>query len=127
MYRICKSFTFSAAHVLTGLAEGHPCGRLHGHNYHVEVELTAETLDRIGFVLDYRLMDAFKSFLDNEVDHRVLNEVFPSVGEVEFNPTAENLATVLFQIASEMFTTPERQVSAVYVRETDKTWAEYRP
>ncbi len=43
MYTIAKRFTFSASHVIGGLPEEHPCARLHGHNYEVEVVLQSTT------------------------------------------------------------------------------------
>ncbi|MFI6697695.1 6-pyruvoyl trahydropterin synthase family protein [Streptomyces sp. NPDC050509] len=51
---ISKEFHFSASHQLDGLPEDHPCGRLHGHNYVVALELSAPTdgLDTTGFVRD---------------------------------------------------------------------------
>ncbi|HBU96439.1 6-pyruvoyl trahydropterin synthase family protein, partial [Thalassospira lucentensis] len=39
MFTITKQFAFSASHQLAGLDADHPCSRLHGHNYIVEVEL----------------------------------------------------------------------------------------
>ena len=41
MYTITKRFAFSASHIIGGLPNGHPCARLHGHNYEVEVVLQA--------------------------------------------------------------------------------------
>ena len=46
MYRISKEFHFSASHQLIGLPEDHQCARLHGHNYIVVVELTAEDAEQ---------------------------------------------------------------------------------
>ena len=37
MYTIAKRFAFSASHIIGGLPDKHPCSRLHGHNYEVEV------------------------------------------------------------------------------------------
>ena len=34
--RICKTFTFDAAHQLHLLPEGHKCRRMHGHTYRVD-------------------------------------------------------------------------------------------
>ena len=42
MNTISKEFHFSASHQLFGLKEGHPCGRLHGHNYIVKIFLSGE-------------------------------------------------------------------------------------
>jgi len=119
MYIIRKSFEFSASHRLAGLPEHHPCSRHHGHNYVVTVELSAERLDGVGFVLDYRTLDKFKQWINDSMDHRHLNEVFPAM-----NPTAENLAETLCAVATEMF---GERVSLVAVSETPRTVAEYVP
>jgi 6-pyruvoyltetrahydropterin/6-carboxytetrahydropterin synthase len=118
MFRVTKEFTFSASHRLLGLPEGHPCARLHGHNYVVEVELSAGELNRHGFVRDYRELNAFKTYLDEHVDHRHLNELFGD----DF-VTAEYLAKHFHGWCRTRW--PE--VTAVRVSETPKTWAEYRP
>ena len=118
MYRIRKSFQFSASHQLQGLPEDHPCTRLHGHNYEVIVELASETLNKTGFVRDYRDLAAFKRYIDDHIDHRHLNEVLG-----DDNTTAERLAKHFYEWCHERW--PE--TCAVAVSETPKTWAEYRP
>lgn len=117
--RITKRFEFSASHQLSGLAEGHQCARLHGHNYVVELELSADLteLTPTGFVRDYGDLSVFKKWLDGTLDHRHLNDL------VDGNPTAENLAVWLHGHWSKEF--PE--LTSVRVSETPKTWAEYRP
>jgi 6-pyruvoyltetrahydropterin/6-carboxytetrahydropterin synthase len=117
MYRIRKEFHFSASHVLEGLPVGHPCGRLHGHNYVVTVELASEELDFVGFVVDYGELKEFKRYIDQEIDHRNLNTVLPG------QPSAENLARHFYNFCRDRW--PE--TVAVSVSETPKTWAEYRP
>ncbi len=117
MFTIKKEFYFSASHIIEGLPDGHPCGRLHGHNYTVELILAAEILDKTGFVVDYGDLQPFKDIIDNELDHRHLNDIVPG-------PTsAENLAYYLFQRAKAIWP----QTVAVCVSETPKTRAEYRP
>lgn len=116
MYTICKQFTFSASHHLEGLPADHPCSRDHGHNYVVEVELQADRLDDVHFVVDYRRLDFFKKFLDELVDHRNLNNYIDVT-------TAERLANYFYHWCHNVW--PE--VVAVRVSETPKTWAEYRP
>ena len=117
MYAIWKHFRFSASHILTGLPEGHQCGRLHGHNYTIEVELESDSLNEVGFVRDFGELKAIKSFIDAEWDHRHLNDV------IDGNPTAENMARILFNEFTEAY--PE--MCAVRVQETETSWAEYRP
>jgi 6-pyruvoyltetrahydropterin/6-carboxytetrahydropterin synthase len=117
MYTIRKKFTFSASHQLYHLRKDHPCSRLHGHNYEVEVVLQSLTLSKPEeWILDYRDLDKFKIWLDNTLDHRHLNNVFPDI-----QTTAENLAEYLFRYCRSRW--PE--VCAVRVSETSKTWAEY--
>lgn len=118
MYRIRKSFQFSASHQLQGLPDDHPCTRLHGHNYEVVIELTSETLNQTGFVRDYRELGAFKQYIDECIDHRHLNDVLG-----DDCTTAERLAKHFFTWCHARW--PE--TAAISVSETPKTWAEYRP
>ena len=118
MYRIQKQFHFSAAHALTLLPKTHPCHRLHGHNYVVEVVLESETLDQYGFVVDYNDLDPVRDYINAELDHRNLNDV---IGPTY--TTAENLARWFF----DRFGPDFPALAAVRVSETPKTWAEYRP
>ncbi|WP_375752527.1 6-carboxytetrahydropterin synthase QueD [Vibrio sp. HN007] len=118
MYRIRKSFQFSASHQLMGLPDDHPCTRLHGHNYEVIVELASETLNQTGFVRDYRELSELKEYIDGTLDHRHLNDVLG-----EDNTTAERIAKHLYEWCKSRW--PE--IAAVAVSETPKTWAEYRP
>jgi 6-pyruvoyltetrahydropterin/6-carboxytetrahydropterin synthase len=137
MYTISKTFSACCSHVLTKVPPGHPCGRLHGHNYEFELVLQAPSLDERGFVTDYRDLDLFKRWIDEKLDHRHLNDALPkAIGAAvyaeppyDFEPTAENLAKALFDHVAD----PEQGFAggqylvAVRVRETPKTCAEYRP
>jgi 6-pyruvoyltetrahydropterin/6-carboxytetrahydropterin synthase len=116
-YTIRKRFRFSASHQLDGLPEGHQCGRLHGHNYGVWLELARGELQDDGMLVDFGELATFSDFIDSALDHRHLNDVLP------LQPTAENLAAYLYAVASAMW--PE--VEAVAVEETETCWAEYRP
>lgn len=141
MFTIWKRFDFSASHRLNGLPDDHPCSRLHGHNYSVELEFTAVLLDSVGFVIDYRSLDAFKRWIDSTLDHRDLNQTVQSDVTAPYrpkdadrwNPTAENLAWLLYVKAREIFASNIESrayqivISAVRVRETEKTCAEFRP
>ena len=131
-FQIEKEFTFSAAHCLSGLPADHPCGRVHGHNYTVKLVLSADEVDEIGFVRDYRDLDRFKKWLDDGLDHQYLGdpELDITTSHVEMvpralpsmNPTAENMAKYFYTIAKQWF--PE--LIGVGVSETPKTWAWYQ-
>jgi len=117
MFEIRKQFTFSAAHQLDHLPKDHPCSRIHGHNYIVEIVLQAETLNGDGFVIDYGDLAPLQRHIDQLFDHRCLNEWFPSY------PTAENIAQYLFAWCHAAWP----QTAAVRVSATPRTWAEYWP
>lgn len=118
MYVIRKEFHFSAGHFLEGLPSTHPCSNMHGHNYIVTVELCAAKLNQNGFVIDYRELEPIKKYIDSTLDHKCLNEVWPSI-----QPSAENIAKHLFVIFQKTFP----QICAVEVSETSKTTARYTP
>ena len=123
MFEICKRFVFSASHQLDGLPDGHQCARLHGHNYTVEIELSAARLNRHGFVVDFGDLAPIKQFLDTVFDHRHLNDVFKQL-DYDFPTTSEHLAVFLADWCSRMY--PSWPVTAVTVSETPATWATYR-
>ena len=68
----------------------------HGHNYLLEVEVTGAIDPETGFVLDLKIL---KQIVDEEVmepfDHRNLNR--DTVEFKSLNPTAENMAAVIWQ------------------------------
>lgn len=115
MYKISKQFAFSASHILHGLKDGHPCSRLHGHNYMLTLHLKSAELNEVGFIVDYHDLDFVKEYIDTQLDHRHLNDIF------DFNPTAENIAKYLFDVFSQRIP----QLSAVEISETPKTSAIY--
>ncbi len=120
MFQISKKHQFSASHILSGLREGHPCGRLHGHNYEIELVLQGEEVGAEGFLVDYGDLRPFFAWIDDELDHRHLNDVIPS------QPSAENLSRLLNLMAREVLTLPEDIDIIVRVSETSKTSAEWR-
>lgn len=112
---ISKEFHFSAAHQLFGLHEEHPCSRLHGHNYVLKIILSGE-VDKVGFVQDYRELDKIKDFVDDVMDHRNLNDVFPM-----HNTTVENMTKIIY----DMFKPIYPKIIAVEMSETPKTNCRY--
>lgn len=74
-----------------------------------------DELDSHGFVKDYRELSFIKEYIDSNLDHRHLNDVF------DMNPTAENIAKKLF----DLFSIRIPQLYAVEISETPKTTAVY--
>lgn len=116
MYLISKTFTFAASHQLGHLPTDHQCARLHGHNYSVEVVLASAGLDKRSFVVDYGELAPLKQFIEENLDHRHLNDV------MHCQTSAENIARWLFDKSREWFP----HTVAVRVSETPSTWAEFR-
>lgn len=114
---IYREFTFEAAHRLPHVAEGHKCGRLHGHSYRVQVHLVGDVGDETGWVQDFGdIKEVFRP-LEDQLDHNYLNDV-PGLE----NPTSEVLARWIWQrLAPEL-----PLLSAVQVRETCTSGCIYR-
>lgn len=101
---------FSAAHYLEGY-QG-KCERVHGHTFHVEVEVTVHELDKTGIGIDFTELK--KSLAAALPDHALLNEVFA------FNPSAENIARHLYGELKKAY-----PVKAVTVWESEDASATY--
>lgn len=111
---------FAAAHSLRGYPGS--CGRLHGHNWKVEVEVRARELDEIGMALDFREIKRVAREVTDGLDHRHLNELEPFTG---VNPTAENVAAHCFREIGRRLNRPALEVSAVTVWENDRACVRY--
>ncbi|HEY3704638.1 MAG TPA: 6-carboxytetrahydropterin synthase QueD [Terracidiphilus sp.] len=84
---IFKKFSIEAAHWLPHVPEGHKCRRMHGHSFAIEIYGAGPLDERLGWVMDFSdIKDAFKT-IEDQLDHRCLNDV-PGLE----NPTSENLA-----------------------------------
>lgn len=133
MYRIVKRLHFCYGHRLMDY-QG-TCARAHGHNAVLEVELSCPGLDEAGMVRDFGDVKAILGkYIDEQIDHRMLLrrddplvKALESVGETVFvmdvNPTAENIARLLFEQARRL----GLPVSALRLWENPRAMAEYRP
>ena len=112
---------FAAAHQLRDY-QGQ-CRRLHGHNWKVEVEVTATALDQAGMGIDFKAIKRATKGITERLDHYNLNEIEPFD---RINPTAENIAAYLFAgLAEEINDPPRVRVSAVTIWETERACARY--
>lgn len=84
---VFRVFQIEAAHRLPHVAEGHKCGRIHGHSFRIEVHVSGEVGELTGWVMDFaNLRCAFQPLFD-QLDHQYLNDI-----EGLENPTSENLS-----------------------------------
>ncbi len=111
---------FAAAHSLRDYPGD--CQRLHGHNWKVEVEVQADSLDRLGMVLDFKAIRQAARKVGDELDHRFLNDI-PPFDTV--NPTAENIAAHYFRRLSEELNDTRARVFAVTLWETERACVRY--
>ncbi len=131
MFRVTRSLRFCYGHRLLNY-QG-KCRYLHGHNGMVEIELEANTLDRRGMVRDFSEMKyKLQGWIDAHLDHKMilrrddpalaaLRKMKEPVYVMETNPTAENLAKLIFgQVKQLGF-----PVRSVRLWETDSSSATY--
>ena len=88
MYEVRKRIEISAAHRLI-LDYESKCTNLHGHNWIIDVFLRSETLNKNGMIMDFT---EIKRKIQDKFDHKVIND------EVNFNPTAENIAKYICDV-----------------------------
>jgi 6-pyruvoyltetrahydropterin/6-carboxytetrahydropterin synthase len=131
MYRVSRQIDFCYGHRLVGY-EG-PCRHLHGHNGRVLITMQAAELDDLGMVLDFSAIKRTVSeWIDRHLDHRMvlhrddpLARLLEEAGEplllMSVNPTAENLARLIYQVAADQ-TLP---VTQVRLWESPKCFATY--
>ena len=68
----------------------------HGHNYELIVSVTGEIDPETDFVIDVKILsDLIKVHIENAFDHKNLNLDVPDFESL--NPTAENIAVVIWQ------------------------------
>ena len=127
MYRIGVRKRFSAAHSLREY-DGN-CERLHGHNWLVEVVFTGEEADKIGMLLDFRVLKKALGEVLDELDHQHLNDLTPFKTR---NPSSEFIAQHIFKEISRRITTGQigaqheaPLLAEVRVWESEDSWASY--
>ncbi len=114
---LSAEFTLASARRLPAVAEGHPCGRVHGHTFHVRLVVTGEIDPHSGWVLDFADLAAAWAPVAEALDHRLLNDV-PGLE----NPTSEQLALWIWQALRPTVPT----LSAVEIGETGGFRVTYR-
>ena len=89
---IFNIYHLESARRLPYLPPEHPCSRLHGHSFRVEVHVSGPLDAKLGWVVDFADVDAAWAPIKATLDHRYLNDV-PGLE----NPTSELLAIWIWQ------------------------------
>ena len=133
MYSVTKSISFCYGHRLLNY-EG-ACKHLHGHNARAVITLASSTLDERGMVMDFvDIKDVVKDWIEENLDHvmllakddpflPVMREHGERVYAMDANPTAENIARLIF----EFLRGKDYPVLEVALWETESSYAAYRP
>ncbi|MDC9724399.1 MAG: 6-carboxytetrahydropterin synthase QueD [Gammaproteobacteria bacterium] len=111
---------FASAHTLRDYPGD--CSRMHGHNWKLEVEVTASALNEHGMGMDFKTIKTATRKLAKKLDHRYLNDI-PPFDTV--NPTAENIAQYFYQNLSNTLNIDTAKISGVTLWETDRACVRY--
>lgn len=120
MYTLKIITSFAAAHRLINY-QGN-CENLHGHNWKVEVEVTAKNLDKAGLGIDFRVLKHETETLLKTLDHTYLNELPPFL---ETSPSSENIARYVYGELSRKLNSDNINVKMITVWESDSASASY--
>lgn len=94
----------------------------HGHNYTLYVKVTGPIDESTGYVMDMKILDdLIEEHVVNKFDHRNLNldtEEFKNL-----NPTAENIAVVIWKLLRP-YITPSLDLK-ITLYETENNFVEY--
>ena len=119
-YQLKVLTEFASAHTLRDYPGA--CSRMHGHNWKVELDAVASSLDEMGMGVDFKKMKSAANEVCDELDHRYLNDLQPFT---DINPTAENIAAYLYREISNRLNSTNVKVSAVTLWETDRACVRY--
>ncbi|SRR5260221_8006836 len=109
MFRVTREIDFCYGHRLLNY-EG-KCKYLHGHNGRAVITIESPQLDERGMVLDFSdIKRVVSNWIDENLDHRMIlnrhdpaREALEKLGEpmylIDDNPTAENIAKLIFDHA----------------------------
>lgn len=133
MYRVTREIEFCYGHRL--LNYDGKCRHLHGHNARAAITLEGPSLDECGMLVDFTEIKAkVQCWINDNLDHTMLlcreDPLLPVLrqrGErvfvMEQNPTAENIARLIYEQAARA----GLPVVEVLLWETEHCFATYAP
>ena len=94
----------------------------HGHNYTLIVKLVGTIDEKTGYVMDMKLLsDIIREQVTERFDHKNLNEDCTEFAEL--NPTAENIAVVIYDLLRPQI--KEELKMNIRLYETERNFVEY--
>lgn len=120
IYTLKVQTEFSAAHALRGYVGD--CARIHGHNWKVEIEITAKQLNEIGLGVDFKDIKRAAREVIDVYEHQYLNEIPPFD---TINPTAENIVELFYRQLKSVVNDSVIALKSVTLWETDRASVKY--
>ena len=94
----------------------------HGHNYELEVKIVGKPDKKTGYVMDLKeLSDLIKKEILGRFDHKNLN--LDTKEFKDLNPTAENIAIVIYKILRPLI--DKKKDLKIRLYETPRNFVEY--
>lgn len=94
----------------------------HGHNYELTVKLTGEIDEKTGYVIDLKILsDLINENIIERFDHKNLN--LDTIEFKDLNPTAENIAIVIYDILRVKL--DKKYELKIVLYETERNYVEY--
>jgi 6-pyruvoyltetrahydropterin/6-carboxytetrahydropterin synthase len=94
----------------------------HGHNYELIVKITGEIDSETGYLFDMKVLSQIiKQNITDRFDHKNLNMDVPEFQYI--NPTAENIAIVIYDILKPQL--PEQLDLSIRLYETERNFVQY--
>jgi 6-pyruvoyltetrahydropterin/6-carboxytetrahydropterin synthase len=133
MFRVTREIAFCYGHRL--LNYDGKCRHLHGHNGRAEITLEGPSLDPRGMLVDFaEIKRQVQTWIDENLDHNMLlcrdDPLLPMLRErgervfvMDENPTAENIARLIFERAHQA----GLPVVEVVLWETENCCSAYAP
>jgi 6-pyruvoyltetrahydropterin/6-carboxytetrahydropterin synthase len=118
---IFRIYHLQCARRLSALPDIHPCSRLHGHSFRVEVHVSGPLDPVLGWVVDFAEIDAAWQTVHAALDHRYLNDI-PGLA----NPTSERLAVWIWTALAPSLRALGPSLASVTVSETGGFAVTYR-
>jgi len=139
MNTVTRKFEFDAAHRV--LNHGSKCRFLHGHRYVAEISLTSQSLDSLGFVMDFaEVKNLIGGWIDQNWDHNTILHTDDPIASImrakhgiferppftlPYNPSAENMALYLGKQCDALLENFGAEVIKVRLYETPNCFAEW--
>ena len=92
VHRLVHTTRFESARKLTRVPAGHPCGRVYGLAFRLEIHVEGKMDPATGMVVDFALLEEAFAPLKTQLDHNYLNDL-PGLE----NPTSEVLVTWVWE------------------------------